>query len=51
MQQYSCIYMERGADKEVPVMTNHQIRKIADFPDQENLVEEAQLRMARSIGS
>ena len=50
LQQYSCIYMEKGADKEIRVMTNHQIRKIADFPDQENLVEEAQLRMARSIG-
>ena len=31
-------------------MTNYQIRKVADFGGRENLVEDAQLRMARSIG-
>ena len=47
---YACVYLERGADKEVRVMTNYQIHKVADFGGKENLVEDAQLRMARSIG-
>ena len=50
MTPYACVYLEKGADKEVKVMTNHKIHKIPDFGGKENLVEDAQLRMARSIG-
>ena len=47
---YTLVYLENGSDQKVVKHTNHQIRRIIDFTESENLVEDAQLRMARSIG-
>ena len=48
--EYNLIYLESGADEKVVKNVNPKIRRIVDFTESENLVENAQLRMARSIG-
>lgn len=47
---YSCVYMENTADKEVSVLTKQHIYKVPDFVVKENIVEEAHMKVARSIG-
>ena len=49
--EYTLQYIENGSDQKVVKNTHHEIRKIVDFTESENLVEDAQLRMARSIGN
>ena len=48
--EYNLIYLENGAVDSVVKNVNPKIRRIVDFTQSENLVEDAQLRMARSIG-
>ena len=48
--EYNLIYLESGADEKVVKNVNPAIRRIVDIVESENLVENAQLRMARSIG-
>ena len=44
------IFFENGSDQKVEKHINHKIRRIVDFTESENLVENAQLRMARLVG-
>jgi len=48
--EYACVYMENGADQDVTVTTHHSLRRIPDFIARENIVEEAHLKVVRSIG-
>ena len=48
--EYSLIFFENGSDQKVEKHINHKIRRIVDFTESENLVENAQLRMARLVG-